>query len=944
MVTSAARLKAAGRSHNRRVRHGRTEPRIFTPPLRELTAETSLGFAAVDFAKNVCGIDLFPWQRWLLVHMLELAGDLTVSTLASRDSMDPLFRFRKVVVLVARQNGKSTVSQVLALFFLYILGVDLVLGTAQDLDTAEEVWDGCNDIIDETPELSELTDRPIRVNGKKTIRLKSGERYKVKAANRKAGRGLSGDLVMLDELREHTSWDAWAAITKTTQARPAALIAAFSNAGDMSSVVLKTLRAMAHEALGDPDGINAAEQARQTPTVDEIAGMVDLDDDHDDEDSGVDGLELTPEDFEEDPDTLGIFEWSAAPGCSVLDRGGWDQSNPSEGYCIAESTIAGDAHTEGMRADTEWVFRCLDVATPILTSRGWSTMADVAVGDQVKGVDGSWVNVTGISPVYEDRDCYRLVLNDGRSIVCDAGHLWSVKDRRRTCGYETVRTSDLIERGVTYHNPSMDFDVRNFQLPPVQALDGPDVGLPVDPYLMGLWLGDGSEHAALIFIEDRDVEHVESMMRQHGAEIISKVKDSDHCYRISFQAGGRGGFTTALRSMGVLNNKHLPGVYMTASREQRLWLLRGFMDSDGTVAKRSGRCSFTNTNHELVKAVRTIVRSLGWKTSEIKGKVYGKPNWLPRYDVSFTTRPDEPLPVSLPRKAELIRPCRSYRDVRPATIASIEPVASVPVRCIKVDASDSLFLAGDLIPTHNTEVLCQWPDGGLHGPFPSGSWEKGVNRVVEEPDGSRHLADEDRLTGRVVAAVDMSLDRSHTWIARAGRRADGVLQAELWHAETGTGWVQRWLAEHASEIDVWTGQLRGAQISDLVGRLSTDREVEVPYVRLDVWQCFGVAHDLVRDGLVRHNPQPPLDLAAATAEIHYSGDQGVIDQKRSPGDASPLMAWVEAVWLAQQPVKRAKPVPVAQVVKPDSVAPAGRSRLSGLRGRVRGASILNQQF
>lgn len=297
-------------------------------------------------------MDLYPWQRWLLIHALELDPALTTSTMDQRGRLDPIFRFRKVVVLVARQNGKSTLSQVLSLFFLYVLKTSLVLGTAQDLDTAEEVWDGALDIIEDTPELAELADRPVRVNGKKTIRLLNdpdlgvrGERYKVKAANRRAGRGLSGDLILLDELREHQSWDAWAAVTKTTQARPAAMIWALSNAGDASSLVLRYLRKAAHLAIGDPDGINADDDPMSLlPTVAQIEDLEDL------TDGPTDDLE--PEDFEEDIDTLGLFEWSAPPGCSVFDRDGWEQSNPSMGYGISERTIAGDA-----KGDPEWVFR-----------------------------------------------------------------------------------------------------------------------------------------------------------------------------------------------------------------------------------------------------------------------------------------------------------------------------------------------------------------------------------------------------------------------------------------------------------------------------------------------------------------------------------------------------------------------------------------------------------
>lgn len=328
----------ASRAGSPRKRLGSETPRVFTPPLRELTPETSLGFAAVEFAQDVCGIDLFPWQAWLLIHSLEMAPGLTVSTMGERGRLDPIFRFRKVIVLVARQNGKSTLSQVLSLFFLYVLGTDLVLGTAQDLDTAEEVWEGALDIIDETPELAALADKPIRNNGKKAIRLKSGERYKVKAANRRAGRGLSGDLILLDELREHQSWEAWGAITKTTMARPAAMIWALSNAGDATSVVLRYLRKSAHDSLGDPDGINADDDpSALLPVADDGAG-----------DDAPDIEDL----METSADTLGLFEWSARPGCDVMDRDGWASANPSMGYGISERTLAGDA-----KDDPEWVFR-----------------------------------------------------------------------------------------------------------------------------------------------------------------------------------------------------------------------------------------------------------------------------------------------------------------------------------------------------------------------------------------------------------------------------------------------------------------------------------------------------------------------------------------------------------------------------------------------------------
>lgn len=285
--------RSSGPSREAVTRFGSETPRVFSPPLRRLTPKTTLGFALIEFADEVVGIPLLPWQRWLAVHALELLPDGT-------------FRFRNVVLLVARQNGKSTFLQILALFFLYVRGVTLVIGTAQKLDLAEEVWQGAVDIAEGVPELAAEIDHVTRVNGKKALELRKGERYKVEAANRKGGRGLSGDLVMLDELREHKNWEAWSAVTKTTMARPLAQVWAVSNAGDGQSVVLAHLRSLAHVLLGDPDGAY-----KDSPL-----------------DATVEGV-----------DSLGIFEWSAAPGRDVSDLDGWAEANPSLGYTITERVI-----------------------------------------------------------------------------------------------------------------------------------------------------------------------------------------------------------------------------------------------------------------------------------------------------------------------------------------------------------------------------------------------------------------------------------------------------------------------------------------------------------------------------------------------------------------------------------------------------------------------------
>jgi len=297
---------------------GREQPRVFTPPLRELTPETSLGFEVAEFARVVLDIELYPWQKWCLVHALELRED-------------GMFRFRKVFVLVGRQNGKSLVLLVLTLWRMYIDGARRVLGTAQDRGIARKQFLDTVEVAESVADLvAEFNGDPVKTRGFEHFVLRGGETYQIAASNRRAGRSQTIDLALMDELREQQTWDTWSAVSKTTNARPNGQLWGVSNAGDASSVVLRHFRKVAHLALGDPDGLSLDPISGKTiaPLLPDEAGEV-------------------------EDDTLGIFEWSAHPGCSIWDRDGWAQSNPSLGYGgITERTLASDA-----ASDPEWVFR-----------------------------------------------------------------------------------------------------------------------------------------------------------------------------------------------------------------------------------------------------------------------------------------------------------------------------------------------------------------------------------------------------------------------------------------------------------------------------------------------------------------------------------------------------------------------------------------------------------
>ena len=264
---------------------GTTEPRIWTRPLRKLTPKTSLGFAAIEYAETVLLMTLTPWESWALIHILEIIGDLRTSW---------HFRFRTVLILVARQNGKTTLSKVIASFFLNVLKVENVFGTSLSMDKAEEVWEAVIQDQETHPDLAAEIQQVARRNGGKKLVLKGGRSYKVGAPTRRAGRGDANDLVMLDELREHRDWETWSAAVASTNAKPNGMVICFSNAGDPDSIVLRQVRS---EAIEKIEGTKA----------NDFGGEIDA-------------------------DTLGLFEWSAPEKAETDDMKALAQANPALGY------------------------------------------------------------------------------------------------------------------------------------------------------------------------------------------------------------------------------------------------------------------------------------------------------------------------------------------------------------------------------------------------------------------------------------------------------------------------------------------------------------------------------------------------------------------------------------------------------------------------------------
>ncbi len=351
---------------------GSTTPRLWTRPIVSgppgpcgcgcaLTPATSKGFSAVAFAEDVLEIRLLPWQRWLLIHALELRPD-------------GRFRFRTILVMVGRQNGKTTTIEVKNLWKMFVLQVPLIIGTAQDLTASEETWEHAIEMIEGCPELAAEVKHVDKTNGKKALRLTNGSRWLVKAATRKGGRSFSADDINLDELREHLNWDSWSAVTKTMMARPKAQNWCCSNAGDARSVVLNSLQKKARAA--DPEG------------------------------------------------TLGLFEWSAPDAtrcdcgrpdedsphgqlCRLRDPKLWAQANPAYGFTITEEAMQSALDTDPTEV---FLTECLcvhvvDLGGGVIDDALWQSRKDdesCAVGRVGIGVDASpdlrsaCISLTGI--------------------------------------------------------------------------------------------------------------------------------------------------------------------------------------------------------------------------------------------------------------------------------------------------------------------------------------------------------------------------------------------------------------------------------------------------------------------------------------------------------------------------------------------------------------------
>jgi len=393
--------------------------------------------------------------------------------------------------------------------------------------------------------------------------------------------------------------------------------------------------------------------------------------------------------------------------------------------------------------------KALALDTPLVTPTGWTTMGDVQPGDYVHNEQGVPTRVLAKSEVMYNHKCYDVFFSDGTKITADAEHLWSVVNTNRRV--PVVKTTEQIASNLT--TPA---GRRKWAVPMTAPIEGEHQQFCIDPYVFGLWLGDGDTRRGYITIGLDDTELV-WQMKECGEELTQL---SDTHYRVE-------GLSERLRQIGVLgtyrnpNPKRIPQVYLRASVQQRRALLQGIVDSDGYV---DGDVEVCWTSRGLTDDLLELLFSLGIKAQahESRATLNGK-DCGPRWRVKWMT---DIQSARLDRKhrAQKRTGFRGTHDMR--YIVAVQAVSSVPVQCIKVDSPSHLYLAGrEMVPTHNSDALLMsalqyvdvpgysalilrrtWPDLNAPGAIldRARSWledtparQKDGGRIWEFPSGAR---------------------------------------------------------------------------------------------------------------------------------------------------------------------------------------------------------------
>ena len=367
--------------------------------------------------------------------------------------------------------------------------------------------------------------------------------------------------------------------------------------------------------------------------------------------------------------------------------------------------------------------KALALDTPLPTPTGWTTMAEVAVGDLLIAADGRPTRVLAATEVMVGRPCYEIEFADGTVIVADAQHQWLTETRasrqsaqaaaaghRRSNSQRTgaaVRTTHEIAG--TLRCATADRRL-NHSVINAEAIQAPNRDLVVPPYTLGAWLGDGPADAAHLMTADPEI-----VMRIEVEGVVARKPESAVCrYQLMLPDSGgtsgrrRGTLQGRLGAIGVLGGKRIPADYLRASETQRRALLAGLLDTSATITA-SGSVQLSVTDPRLAADVTELIVSLGYwcqtATNRVGGRIEATSTGSTGHTLDFAT---DDVVFGLERKSILHKDRRAGRSSTrhgSRLIVDVRPVGSVAVRCVEVDNTNHMYLATrSMVPTHNSTL------------------------------------------------------------------------------------------------------------------------------------------------------------------------------------------------------------------------------------------------
>ena len=344
----------------------------------------------------------------------------------------------------------------------------------------------------------------------------------------------------------------------------------------------------------------------------------------------------------------------------------------------------------------------LSNSTPVLTKNGWKKHGDLQIGDYVLNNKGRFVKVLATSPEYPC-NC-RVTFANGEQIDCHENHEWVVYDRwaRKEKIIETKEMMGKV-RDFDKNNPENTHTHFRFSLPIKKPVMGEWKDLPIQPYTFGAWLGDGTNRSPYISNPNFDRVIIDSIEKDgykikgdwtHKTTGVHTVAFNNLRFDLHEL-----GFCYAHRSV----TKYIPDIYLTASLEQRLDLLAGLLDTDGTLTETEHRYQYVTSDEILKDSFVALVSTFGWRCSVAKytpkekhdkWNIQGKKDyWVIGFNPTFE------IPCRVPRKQ-----LKVFSKPRRITITNIEKIENGEMgKCIQVEGG--IYLAGKtLLPTHNSTI------------------------------------------------------------------------------------------------------------------------------------------------------------------------------------------------------------------------------------------------